>query len=266
VADRLGVPLERVRVAPVDLAAVPAGSGTFGSRGAVALLGTVAVAAERVRERMRALAAVLLEAAPEDVVLADGRAAVRGAPHRAVTVAEVARASHALPPGGLPSELGAGLEVTVHFDPPGATFSGAVHVAMVEVDPETGAVRVLRYAVVEDCGPLINPLLVEGQVHGAVCQGFGEALLERVAYDGAGTLLTATLMDYALPRAGDLPEPCLAHVITPAPWMPGGVKGMGEGGTIGAPAALANAVADAVRPRGRRIVRLPICPEDLAGV
>lgn len=263
VADRLGVPLEHVRMAPVDLAAVPPGSGTFGSRGAVSLLGTVAVAADRLRERLRVLAALLLEAAPEDVVLADGRAAVRGAPHRTVSVAELARASRTLPAGGLPSELAAGLEATVHFDPPGATFSGAAHVAMVEVDPETGSVRVLRYAVVEDCGPVINPLLVEGQVHGAICQGFGEALLERVAYDGHGTPLTATLMDYALPRADDLPAPRLDHVVAPARWMPGGVKGMGEGGTIGAPAALANAVADAVRPRGRRVVSLPIRPEDL---
>jgi carbon-monoxide dehydrogenase large subunit len=262
VADRLGVPLERVRLAPMDLAAAPAGSGTFGSRGAVALWGTVAAAAERMHERLRALAAQLLEAAPEDVVLADGRAAVRGAPHRAVTVAELARAGSTLPSARSASDP-AGLEVTVRFDPPGATFSGAVHVAMVEVDPETGSVRVLRYAVVEDCGPLINPLLVEGQVHGAVCQGCGEALLERVAYDGQGALLTATLMDYALPRAGDLPEPRLDHVVTPARAMPGGVKGMAEGGTIGAPAAVANAVADAVRPRGCGIVRLPIRPEDL---
>jgi carbon-monoxide dehydrogenase large subunit len=158
------------------------------------------------------------------------------------------------------------LEATIYFDPPGPTFSGAVHVAFVEVDPQTGGVRVLGYTVVEDCGPVINPLLVEGQVHGAVCQGAGEALREAIVYDDQGQLLTATLMDYALPRADDVPEPRLGHLETPAPRVPGGIKGMGEGGTIGAPAALANAVADAVRPRGLTITRLPVRPSDLVAM
>jgi carbon-monoxide dehydrogenase large subunit len=263
VADRLGVGLERVRVSAVDTLGAPLGSGTFGSRGAVALTGTVGGAADLVRRRVVALAAHLLEASPDDVVLDGGRAHVRGLAERSLLLAEIARAAYA-PPATLPPGTEPGLEATVYFNPPGATFSGAVHVALVEVDPDTGRVRILRYALVEDCGPVINPLLVEGQVHGAVAQGVGEALLERLVYDDAGQLLTATLMDYGLPRADDMPEPLIGHLETPSPHFPGGVKGMGEGGTIGAPAALANAVADAVRARGIRVTRLPIRPEDLA--
>jgi len=135
---------------------------------------------------------------------------------------------------------------------------------VVEVDRETGRVAIRRYALVEDCGPLINPLLVEGQIHGAVVQGIGEALLERVVHDEDGQLLTATLMDYALPKADDAPAFEIGHLETPSPVTPGGVKGMGEGGTIGAPAAIANAVADALKGRGVRVVRLPIRPEDIA--
>jgi carbon-monoxide dehydrogenase large subunit len=263
VADRLGLPLERITVEPVDTRAAPAGSGTFGSRGAVAMVGAAGAAADVVRGKVTRLAAHLLEAAPEDLVLDGGRAWVKGLPERGVLLVDVARAAYAPPAGGLGQGAGPGLEATVYFDPPGATFSGAVHVAVVDVDRETGGIRVRGITVVEDCGPMINPLLVEGQVHGAVCQGAGEALLETLAYDAEGQLLTATLMDYALPRAADLPEPRIGHLQTPSPHFPGGVKGMGEGGTIGAPAALANAVADAVRHLGVRVTRLPISAEAL---
>ena len=140
-----------------------------------------------------------------------------------------------------------------------------MHVAVVEVDRETGRVAVRRYVVVEDCGPVLNPLIVDGQIHGAVAQGIGEALLESLAYDADGQLLTATLMDYALPVAGFLPSFEIGHLETPSPLTPGGVKGMGEGGTIGAPAAIANAVADAVRELGIAITALPIHPHDLTG-
>ena len=264
VADRLGVALERVRLVPADTAVVPPGSGTFGSRGAVSIGGTVAVAADRVRARLQALAAHLLEAAAADVVVEDERAHVRGFPERAVPLAELARLAYSPPRGGLPADVGPGLSATVSFDPPGPTFSGAVHVALVEVDRATGRASVRRYVVVEDCGPVVNPTIVEGQIHGAVAQGLGEALLESIVYDGDGQLLTATLMDYALPKAADVPSFEIGHLETPSPLTPGGVKGMGEGGTIGAPAALANAVADAVRPLGGRVTGLPIRAEDLA--
>lgn len=264
VADRLGVPLGSISVEPVDTLAAPRGSGTFGSRGAVAMLGTAAAAADVVRTKIQTLAAHLLEASPADVVLDDGSAHVRGFPDRAVAVTELARLAWAPPIGGLPGGLSPGLDATVYFNPPGPTFSGAVHLAVVEVDRETGRVAVLRYALVEDCGPVINPTVVDGQIHGAVAQGIGEALLEAVVYDADGQLLTATLMDYALPKADSVPAFEIGHLETPSPAMPGGVKGMGEGGTIGAPAAIANAVADAVRPLGLTITRLPIRAEDLA--
>jgi len=163
----------------------------------------------------------------------------------------------------LPAGVAPGLEATVYFDLPGPTFSGAVHVAVVEVDPPTGRIRVRRYALVEDCGRVINPVIVEGQIHGAVAQGIGEALLETIVYDDGGQLLSATLMDYALPRADDLPLFEISHLETLSPVTPGGVKGMGEGGTIGAPATIANAVADAVRHLGVQITSLPIRPESL---
>jgi aerobic carbon-monoxide dehydrogenase large subunit len=263
VADRLGLALADVRLQRVDTAESPRGSGTFASRGTVAMLGSAAVAADRVGDKLRALAAHRLEAAAADVELAGGRAFVRGFPDRSIALAEIARAAYSPPSGGLPEGLAPGLQTTVYCDLPGPTFSGAVHVAVVEVDPATGRVAVRRYALVEDCGRVINPVIVEGQIHGAVAQGIGEALLETVVYDDGGQLLTATLMDYALPRADDLPSLEIGHLETPSPVTPGGVKGMGEGGTIGAPAAIANAVADAVRHLGVQITTLPIRPESL---
>lgn len=263
VADRLGVDLDHVRVGPVDTVGAPVGTGTFASRGAVALAGAIDGATETLRKKLAVLAAHLLEASPADIELDRGRAFVRGVPDRAVALVELARHAYAPPPGGLPEGIEPGLEARAAFDPPGPTFSGAVHVAVVEVDGETGQVAVRRYVVVEDCGPVINPLIVEGQVHGAVGQGIGEALLEALVYDAEGQLLTGTLMDYALPRATDVPAIEVAHLETPSPLTPGGVKGMGEGGTIGAPAAIANAVADALRHRGTSIRRVPIRAEDL---
>jgi carbon-monoxide dehydrogenase large subunit len=265
VADRLGLALEDVRLQRVDTAESPPGSGTFASRGTVAMLGTAAAAADRVGDKLRALAAHRLEASAADVELAGGRAFVRGFPGRSIAVAELTRLAYSPPLGGLPAGLAPGLEATVFCDLPGPTFSGAVHVAVVEVDAATGRVAVRRYALVEDCGRVINPVIVEGQIHGAVAQGIGEALLESVVHDDAGQLLTATLMDYALPKADDVPSFEIVHLETLSPVTPGGVKGMGEGGTIGAPAAIANAVADAVRHLGVQITTLPIRAESLLG-
>ena len=257
VADQLGVPLEAVTVRQPDTAEAPPGTGTFASRGAIAQSGAADAAAATVRVALLTAASGLLEASAEDLVLADGMVRVRGVPDRGMTVAEVARRTHATAGGG------ARLAATQRFDPPGPTFSGAVHVASVEVDPETGRVTVRDYAVVEDCGPMINPMIVEGQIHGAVAQGIGEALGERLVYDESGQLLTGTLMDYALPTAAMLPAFTIGHLETPSPLTPGGFKGMGEGGTIGAPAAIANAVADAVKPLGVAVTTLPILSADL---
>jgi carbon-monoxide dehydrogenase large subunit len=263
VADRLGVPIKRVTVLRPDTDTAPPGSGTFGSRGAVAQEGAAGGAAAELRKKIIAIAADLLEASAADLDISDGRVTVRGVPGRGVDVAEVARLACSPPKGGLSEGIEPGLEVTRLFDLPGPAFSGAVHVASVEVDPETGSVAVRDYVVVEDCGPLINPAIVEGQIHGAVAQGIGEALGERLLYDEDGQLLTGTLMEYALPAAEDLPSFTIGHLETPSPLTPGGYKGMGEGGTIGAPAAIANAVADAVKPFGISVTALPIPPESL---
>ena len=252
VADELGVALSQVIVSQPDTDETPLGSGTFASRGAVAKRGAAGAAAVTLRARILEAAAEILEASAADLVLDGGRVSVRGVPDRGVTLAEMARALG-------PTRL----QVIERFDPPGPTFSGAVHVAAVEVDAATGRVGVQRYVVVEDCGPVINPLIVEGQVHGAVAQGVGESLGERLVYDDSGQLLTGSLMDYAIPAAADLPSFVLGHLETPSPLTPGGHKGMGEGGTIGAPAAIANAVADAVKPLGVKITSLPIVPEAL---
>jgi carbon-monoxide dehydrogenase large subunit len=263
VADQLGVPLEAVSVRQPDTDTAPGGTGTFASRGAIAQSGAADGAAATVRRKLLAIAGRVLEASPADLLLRDGRVSVRGMPDRGVSVAEVARL--ACSPGGLPAGMEPGLEATQSFDPPGPTFSGAVHVAAVEVEPETGRVTVRAYTVVEDCGPVINPMIVEGQIHGAVAQGIGEALGERLVYDESGQLATGTLMDYALPTAGALPFLTIGHLETPSPLTPGGHKGMGEGGTIGAPAAIANAVADAMKPFQRSVNTLPIRPAALRG-
>ena len=263
VADQLGVPLESVRVTQPDTETAPAGTGTFASRGAVVQSGAVDAAAATLRGKLLAVAASVVEASPADLEIRDGRVTVRGVPDRGIGVSEVARLAHSASHGRLPDGLEPGLEATQVFDPPGPAFSGAVHVAAVEVDPETGRVTVRAYTVAEDCGPVINPMIVEGQVHGAVAQGIGEALGERLVYDESGQLLSGTLMEYALPAAAALPAFTIGHLETPSPLIPGGYKGMGEGGTIGAPAAIANAVADAVKPLGLSVTALPILPADL---
>jgi aerobic carbon-monoxide dehydrogenase large subunit len=168
-------------------------------------------------------------------------------------VAELARLAHGRATGGLPAGLSPGLEATQPFDAPAAAFSGAVHVAAVEVDADTGQISVRD-----------NPTIVEGQIHGAVAQGIGEALGERLVYDELGQLVTGTLMDYPVPVASALPSFTIGHLETPSPHTPGGVKGMGEGGTVGAPAAIANAVADALWPLGVSVTSLPIRPEVLS--
>jgi carbon-monoxide dehydrogenase large subunit len=156
-----------------------------------------------------------------------------------------------------------GLEASAYVHVPQSTYSNGAHAAVVEVDPETGTVKVLRYVAVDDCGTMINPMVVEGQIHGGIAHGIGNALLEEIVYDDAGQLLTGTLMDYALPRAADVPPLEVHHVVTPSPLNPLGVKGSGEGGTLPAPAAIANAVADALRPLGVEVTEMPLTRERL---
>ncbi|HXG53054.1 MAG TPA: xanthine dehydrogenase family protein molybdopterin-binding subunit [candidate division Zixibacteria bacterium] len=261
VADQLGVALDDVEVVHGDTALVARGTGTFGSRATA--VGGIAVyhAAEKVREKARELAAHLLEADVEDVVFADGRFGVKGVPRRALTLAQIAQRAQAtrdLPPG-LDPELAA--EST--FEPDNFTFPFGTHVCVVEVEPDTGQVTIRKYIAVDDCGRVINPLLVDGQLHGGIAQGIGQALFEEIVYDENGQLLTGSLMDYALPRAADLPRFRLARTETPTPVNPLGIKGVGEAGTIGSTPAVVNAVVDALAPFGVSHIDMPITPEKI---
>jgi carbon-monoxide dehydrogenase large subunit len=257
-ADALGIPLDWVTVIGGDTAAIPFGIGTFASRSAVNAGSSIHVAALKVKDKLAAAAAALLEAAPGDIEVVDGQATVRGTPGSAVPLARVIQS--ALPTFAAAGPGGADFEATVYHHQPTVTYTSAVHVAHVEVDPGTGVVRLLRYVVAHDCGALINPLIVEGQIHGGVAQGVGGGLLEEMVYDDQGQLLTGTFMDYLIPTAMELPPIETVHLEYPSPRNPLGVKGIGEGGAISPPAAIANAVEDALLPFGVRVTRTPLGP------
>jgi len=264
VADGLSVPLEQITVVPGDTAGIPYGVGTFASRVGVLASTSAAHAAAEVRKKALAVAADHLEAAPGDLTFDNGRIAVRGAPGRGLGLGDVAAIATAPRPGyALPGAMDPGLEASGYVHVPQSTYSNGAHAAVVEVDADTGTVRILRYVAVDDCGTMINPLVVEGQIHGGIAHGIGNALIEEIVYDEAGQLATGTLMDYALPRAADVPPLEVHHVVTPSPLNPLGVKGAGEGGTLPAPAAIANAVADALRPLGVDICEMPLRRERL---
>src|SRR5437879_6332228 len=264
VADGLSVPLDQVVVVPGDTTGLPYGVGTFASRVAVLGGASAAHAADEVRKKALAVAGDHLEAAPADLVLEDGRISVRGSPGRGLSLGDVAAIAAAPRPGyALPGGMDPGLEATGYVHVTQSTYSNGAHASVVEVDGETGAVRLLKYVAVDDCGTMINPMVVEGQIHGGVAHGIGNALTEEIVYDDAGQLVSGTLMDYALPRAIDVPRLEVHHVVTPSPLNPLGVKGAGEGGTLPAPAAIANAVADALRPLGVAITEMPLTRERL---
>jgi aerobic carbon-monoxide dehydrogenase large subunit len=245
-ADELGLPLERVRVVHGDTANSPYAVGTWGSRGAALGGGATAIAAREVREKILAIAAHALEADPGDLVIEDGIVSVRGAPSVSVDTRQVAywanRRTAKLPPGVTP-----GLEATSFLDGPDhGVFSNACHAVILEVDRETGKVELLRYVVVEDCGVMLNPTVVDGQVHGGVAQGIGSALLEESMYSEDAQPQSSTFMDYLLPTASDMPHIEVHHLETPTQLTPLGAKGMGEAGAIGPMAAIANAVSEAL--------------------
>jgi carbon-monoxide dehydrogenase large subunit len=259
VADALHVPMQRVRVVHGDTNAIDRGTGTFASRSLV-LGGSAAVtAAGRVLDKARRLAAHLLEATPDDVEMADDGFAVAGAPSRRVSWPDVAAAAHdarRLPAGETP-----GLEAYELFDPGSEQWPFGTHLAVVHVDRDTGRVRLDQITAVDDCGTVVNPLIVAGQVQGGIAQAVGQALVERVQFDPSGQLLSGSLGDYALPRAGDMPPLVLGHTETPSPLNPLGAKGVGEAGTNGCPPAIANAVLDALAPLGITELDMPYTPD-----
>lgn len=258
-ADALGVHIDDVRTIQGDTAVTPFGAGTGGSRSGSMIAGAVEATAAGLRERITAIAAHRLEAAPEDIELARSRAFVRGSPSIAVSLAEIAEVAY-FKAHELPSGVPVGLEASARYAASAPIiWANATHVCTCEVDVTTGRVTLLRYVVSEDCGPMINPNVVEGQIAGGVVQGIGGVLLEHLAYDEDGNPLTTTFMDYLLPTAFDVPIIEYGHVETMSPG-PGGYKGVGEGGAIGAPPAVVNAVADALSPFGIEITRLPLTP------
>ncbi|HEV8615808.1 MAG TPA: xanthine dehydrogenase family protein molybdopterin-binding subunit [Methylomirabilota bacterium] len=254
-ADTLGVPIDWVTVTGGDTATVPFGVGTFASRSGVTAGNSIADAAGQVRAKLVAAGAVLLEAAAADIEIEDGRLFVRGAPDTAIALGRVVQA--AIPTFAKPGVVPPDFEASAYHHVPTVTYASAVHVAQVEVDIGTGRTRLLRYVVAHDCGKVINPMIVDGQIHGGVAQGVGGALFEDMAYDAEGQLLAGTLMDYAVPVATDLPPIETVHLEYPSPRNPLGMKGLGEGGAISPPAAIANAIDDALAPFGVRVTATP---------
>jgi carbon-monoxide dehydrogenase large subunit len=259
VADQLGVPFEDVRVLHGDTQIAPKGMDTYGSRSLTVGGTALVMACGKVREKARTIAASMLEVSPDDLEWTAGRWSVRGDPDQAKTLAEISFhtfAAHVLPDGVEPS-----LDSDATFDPDNFSFPHGTHLCAAEVDTETGAVRIRSYVAVDDIGQVINPLIVDGQVHGGIAQGIAQALYEEAAYDSSGNLITATLADYLVPSAADLPSFTTARTTTPSTGNPLGVKGVGEAGTIASTPAVVNAIIDALRPLGVTDVPMPCTPE-----
>ena len=263
VAEHLGVDYDDVTIVQADSQATPYGPGTGGSRTAVLAGGAARAATVEVREKVLAVAAHAMEASPDDLEINGGTVSVRGTPTKSMTLRQVATAAYTHA-DTLPVELGSGLEATVRFRPNRLpTWSNATHVCVVEIDAETYRPSVLRYIVSEDCGRMINPKVVEGQIFGGVVQGLGGALLENFVYDEDANPLTTTFMDYLLPTTTEVPEIEVGHIESVSTTNPGGFKGLGEGGAIGSHAAVANAVGDALAHLGVEVTRTPLGPNDI---
>jgi aerobic carbon-monoxide dehydrogenase large subunit len=261
VADELGVPYDSIELRHGDTAEGPAfGYGTYGSRSLAVGGMAVLKASRKVKDKAKRIAAHLFEAAEEDVVFDQGQFYVKGSPENRKAFGEVAFAAYG---AGLPEDVELGLEAVAYFDPPNFVWPFGAHIAVVEVDPETGGVEMLKYVAVDDCGNVINPMIVEGQIQGGIVQGIAQALFEEVVYAEDGTLRTGTLLDYTVPTANEIPVLTLGSTITPSPTNELGVKGIGEAGTIAASAAVINALCDALAPLGIKHVDMPASPDRL---
>ncbi len=259
VADELGIPVEDVIVQHSDTLGTPFGYGTYGSRslavGGIAIYNSL----QRIKDKAKKLAAHMLEANEDDLIYEGGKIFVKGSPDKSKTIGDVAAAAalaYSLPRGMEPF-----LDDTAYYDPPNCTYPFGTHVCMVEVDGDTGETKILRYVAVDDVGNLINPMIVDGQLHGGIVQGVGQALWEGAHYNDDGQLVTGSLMDYALPKASFFPNIEMDRTITPSPTNPLGVKGAGEAGTIGSAPAVVNAVMDALAPFGVKHLDMPLTPE-----
>ena len=259
VASEIGVDADDVKIFHGDTDATPMGWGTYGSRTTAVGGAALAVAVRKIRDKAKVLAAHLLEASVDDMEYEDGKFFVKGSPDKAKTIQDIALMANVA--WDLPEGMEAGLEASTFYDPPNFVFPYGAHLAVVEVDAATGEVELKGYTALDDCGPQINPTIVEGQVHGGVVQGIGQALWEGAAYDDSGQLVTGSMLDYALPRADRLPPIDVISTVTRSPHHPLGVKGIGEAGTIASTAAVYNAVMDALKPLGVKRIDMPFTPE-----
>lgn len=260
-ADRLGVDYEDIEVVEGDTNEIPEGTGTYGSRSAAVGGSAVAKSAEKVIEKGRRLAAHQLEVDEQDITFEDGEFHVRGAPDQSQGWADLSGAAYLT--GDIPEGMEPGLEATTYYDPEDYTFPFGTHVAVVEVDPATGEIEFDQYLAVDDCGNQINPKIVEGQIHGGIAQGIGQAIFEHAQYDENGQLITGSMQDYAVPKAIHIPEMETESTVTECPHNPLGVKGVGEAGTIAAPQAVVNAVVDALEPFGIEHIDMPLSDENV---
>ena len=258
-SDELGVAVDDIEVIHGDTDTTPQGWGTYGSRTTAVGGVAVALAARKIRDKGKALAAHLLEAAEADIEYEDGKFFVRGSPDQSKTIQDIALMANLA--YDMPEGMEPGLEASAFYDPPNFTYPFGTHVAVVMVDPENGHIELRSYLAVDDCGPQINPVIVAGQVHGGVVQGAGQALWEGAVYDDNGQLLTGSMMDYALPRAHMLPDIETLSTVTPSPHNPLGVKGIGETGTIASTITIYNAVLDALKPLGVTHLDMPLTSE-----
>ena len=259
VASEIGVDSDDVKVFHGDTDATPMGWGTYGSRTTAVGGAALALAVRKIRDKAKVLAAHLLEASVEDMDYEDGKFFVKGSPDKAKTIQDIALMANVA--WDLPEGMEAGLEASTFYDPPNFVFPYGAHLAVVEVDASTGQVELTGYTALDDCGPQINPVIVEGQVHGGIVQGVGQALWEGAVYDESGQLVTGSMLDYALPRADGLPELDVISTVTRSPHHPLGVKGIGEAGTIASTVAVYNAVMDALKPLGVTRIDMPFTPE-----
>ncbi|WP_213454349.1 xanthine dehydrogenase family protein molybdopterin-binding subunit [Rhizomonospora bruguierae] len=260
-SDAMGLDMEHIAVATGDTSRIPFGQGSFASRTTVTAGSATLQAGRELREKIFEVAAVLLGAPAEELCFQGDRVCAGGDPGRSVSLRDIVQVSNIGKHGiTMPRGVPAGIEVTSYFSPERASYASGIHAATVEVDPDTGQIKILRYVIGHDCGNVINPLLVDGQVLGGFAHGIGNALYEESFYDDAGQPQSASYLDYSLPSAIEVPKVELVHQFTPSPLNPLGVKGAGEGGTIPVPATIANAVEDALRPFGARITSLPITP------
>jgi carbon-monoxide dehydrogenase large subunit len=263
VADTWSVDPEDVIMALADTSAIAIGFGTIASRSTVTLSAAIHGASERLREKVFAIGANLLECAAEDLELRRGGVGILGVPGAEVSLAKVAQASRPGWDHGRPQGVDAGLEETYYYEPPTVTWSYAAHAALIEVDIELGQVSIEKYVIAHDCGVVVNPMLVEGQIVGGAAQGIGGALFEEFNYNSDGQLLTGSFMDYMIPTACEIPNLQVIHQHSPSPLNPLGVKGVGEGGPIAPPAVIANAVCDALKSFKVEFNQTPVKPQQI---